>query len=433
MTTNSRLLGEPKPIDDVSNAYRNSSLASDLQAQLCRARSRPIKVGLEYLKFSSARCVLKLATFLPGRLVVWLKKQEQKYHPMRSLPNFLNVEEDIALIERSGEFRMDFYNPISGKFGSTRKAIRHFLLDGKLKKITRKPAPGFHPHIYASSAAETTSGDAFSHFLRMGQPEGVWTQQVIENKRQAFRPKNSDQLVALHLHIFYSEQLLVILERLQINATRPDLFVSTSTENLSVVRDILQRYEGKLIRLSGVPNSGRDIGPLLTEFGSDLVKNYDVIGHVHTKKSPHMKNRFAAAGWQKFLLENLIGGENGGAMMDAILARMYADPTVGIVYPDDPYVNGWDKNRDQAEIYAQRLLLPSLPDQFWYPAGTMCWMRGALLKRFVDLELSWTDYPVEPIANDGTMLHALERLIGVVAQRDGYRTVVTNVRGMTRL
>ena len=33
-----------------------------------------------------------------------------------------------------------------------------------------------------------------------------------------------------------------------------------------------------------VPNAGRDIGPLLTEFGRTLVESYDVVGHIHVKK-----------------------------------------------------------------------------------------------------------------------------------------------------
>jgi lipopolysaccharide biosynthesis protein len=62
----------------------------------------------------------------------------------------------------------------------------------------------------------------------------------------------------------------------------------------------------------------------------------------------------------------------------------------------------------------------------------MFWIRSSLLTRFLDLDLTWDDYPAEPLPIDGTMLHAIERLLGVVAELDGNATLVTNVRGVSR-
>ena len=121
----------------------------------------------------------------------------------------------------------------------------------------------------------------------------------------------------------------------------------------------------------------------------------------------------------------------GGAMLDRILTRMEADPQVGIVYPDNPHVINWTDNRGAAQSLAQRLGIPRLPGQINFPAGTMFWMRTSLLARFIDLNLDWDDYPPEPLARDGSRLHAIERLFGVVAGSDGLKTRVTNVHGVT--
>ena len=51
------------------------------------------------------------------------------------------------------------------------------------------------------------------------------------------------------------------------------------------------------------PNWGRDIGPLLTQFGRALCASYDIIGHLHTKKSAHVADRPFAEAWSAFLLE----------------------------------------------------------------------------------------------------------------------------------
>jgi lipopolysaccharide biosynthesis protein len=176
-----------------------------------------------------------------------------------------------------------------------------------------------------------------------------------------------------------------------------------------------------------VPNRGRDIGPLLTEFGAAL-REYDVFGHLHTKKTLHA----LAIGkdWYEFLLENLLGGE--APMMDAVLDRMAADPRIGIAFPDDPNVNGWDKNLPYVEKYLAKLGIEQPPREFAFPIGTMFWARPAAVEPLLNLGLGWDDYPQEPLPIDGTMLHGLERLFGVVAARSGYRVVLTHVPGRTR-
>ena len=50
----------------------------------------------------------------------------------------------------------------------------------------------------------------------------------------------------------------------------------------------------------------------------------------------------------------------------------------------------------------------------------------------LELDLIWSDYPVEPVAYDGTILHAIERLLPVVAQHRGFEIAGTYVPGVTR-
>lgn len=131
-------------------------------------------------------------------------------------------------------------------------------------------------------------------------------------------------------------------------------------------------------------------------------------------------------------MENLLGGEVGGAMMDRILGAMQGNDEIGIVFPDDPNVLSWTENKGAAENIAARMGINRLPDQFSFPIGSMFWMRTASLKDFVQLNLQWSDYPAEPVPYDGTMLHALERLFGVIPPLKGKKAVVTNVPGLSR-
>ena len=295
--------------------------------------------------------------------------------------------------------------------------------------------PGFQPTVYSwlQTCGGQTNGDPFVDFLRKGLPEGPWLQRVIQNGDTPNSAPDPGLRVALHLHVFYQDELSDIVERLNLNASIPDLFISVPSEDVAAAtREALAVYRGRIVDLQVTPNLGRDIGPLLTQFGPTLIASYDVIGHLHTKRSPHISSRSLTEAWVTFLLENMVGGKRGGAMVDSILSSMASDPTIGIVFPDDPNVVSWTSNRKYAENLAARMRCGEVPEQFNFPVGCMFWMRAALLERFVELELTWGDYEPEPLPVDGTMIHAIERLFGILPETMGMSSAVTNVRGITR-
>jgi lipopolysaccharide biosynthesis protein len=197
---------------------------------------------------------------------------------------------------------------------------------------------------------------------------------------------------------------------------------------------VVTNYSGRIIEIEVVPNRGRDIGPLLTAFGTALMDGYDIVGHLHTKKTTTFKEEIIGKEWYTFLLENLLGGRS--VMADAIIGCLANDPSIGIVFPDDPhaesYVAGWGHNKSTAEALGKRLGLLPLPEYFLFPIGTMFWARVEALRPLFDLRLDWQDYPTEPLPYDGSILHALERLLPFVAAKQGLRAVLTNVAGVTR-
>jgi lipopolysaccharide biosynthesis protein len=193
---------------------------------------------------------------------------------------------------------------------------------------------------------------------------------------------------------------------------------------------VLDGYGAKVV-IQVVPNRGRDIGPLFSAFGATLINEYDIVGHLHTKKTADVAGTLMADTWRRFLLENLLGGE--AAMADIILGHMAEDPSIGIVFPDDPHLVGWGNNKSFAQILSARLgISEPLQEQFVFPVGAMFWARVDALRPLFDLGLDWNDYPPEPLPYDGTMLHALERLLPFVARVVGKRCVLTNVDGVSR-
>jgi glycosyltransferase involved in cell wall biosynthesis len=352
---------------------------------------------------------------------------------------------DIETIFNSGLFEHEFSVPAAEAALPEKIQIRNYVRSWRTGYFTRKPRRGFHPGIYAElnglytevNGIRTLDRDPFAHYLSAGRPDGLWQAPVIIgalSNGDGGSSISSDSRVALHIHAYYPEMLSSLLDRLAVNKVSADLFISVKNDQAkSLVADICLKHGLSNVDIRAVPNRGRDIGPLLITFGKHLVDNYEIIGHVHTKSSPHVQNRSFANAWTEFLFENLLGGEKGGAMADRIVAAMHQDPRVALVFPDDPHVVGWTLNRDYAESIASKLDISQLPKQFDFPIGTMFWIRSDALTRFVACNLDWDDFPAEPVPIDGTKLHALERLFGLVGMMDSSAVIAkSSVEGVSR-
>jgi len=341
---------------------------------------------------------------------------------------------DCVTIAENPNLDMDYLTGKRGKEPGLEWAVRRFVRSWENGFSLRKPYPGFHPGIYLENCGATAlESNPLAHYMRAGYPKGRWSYDVIDPSAEENDSVKLQSLsVALHLHVYYPELAPIIIERLNANKLRPDLFISVPTEAVRIKVEFLCRaYEGRVVDVQCVPNRGRDIGAFLTAFGDRTIRNYEFVGHFHTKKTAELADKTMGETWFQFLLENLLGGRY--KMADTILQKMSADPSIGLVFPDDPFVVGWSKNREPAGRLAARLGLPE-PQQtyFNFPVGTMFWARSSAIRALTALNLDWNDYPEEPLPPDGTILHAIERMLPFIAEASFFRSVLTNVSGVTR-
>jgi glycosyltransferase involved in cell wall biosynthesis len=300
----------------------------------------------------------------------------------------------------------------------------------------RRPSPGFNPRVYAAAhASRLIEVDPLADFVRRGRPGGPWQAAVLRphDPEEEVTPKGGLR-IAIHAHFFYPDLCDDFLAHLTVNRSLCDLIVTTDTAlKAAQLKKALSSYSGGGIEVRLVPNKGRDIGALLTELRNDL-DAYDLIGHVHGKRSPYLFGNTTVSSWgddwREFLWQNLIGGLH--PMMDRIVAAFERQSDLGLVFPSDPNVCGWDKNWDYAtELVARMGWMTPLPDHIDFPVGTMFWIRLDALRPLLDLNLAWDDYPQEPLARDGTLLHALERLPTIACQLVGFKHAVTHVSGVS--
>ena len=336
----------------------------------------------------------------------------------------IGADEDLQVIQDSGKFDAGYACPWIKD--DEHLALTEYLSRWNRKTYLRKPRPGFHPGIYAQSTE--CAAEPFSHYLRAGSPEGPWSFPVISHRE----PTPSDAWntkVALHLHIYYVDQVDNILKRFSRNTSRPDLFISVRSDEDK--REVEQKLGGLGFHHAVVktfPNRGRNFGPLFTGF-KEIFSDYEIVGHIHTKQSPHLTDREYVHRWQGFLLDNTLGDHRPS--MDSIIAAISRDKSLGLVFPDDPNVLGWFKNTPYARELAPKLGMHHFtPCQYInFPAGSMFWARTRALQPVLDLKLNWDDYPIEPMDNDGSMLHALERMIPDIVLHTGHKNSVTYLEG----
>lgn len=174
------------------------------------------------------------------------------------------------------------------------------------------------------------------------------------------------------------------------------------------------------LKVRVVPNRGRDLAPVFVTFREEIL-SLDVFAHIHTKKSLYTGS--AQDGWRRYLLDRLFGGRERVAWQ---LGMFQAMPKLGLLYPDSHpgvqlWAHTWLQNLPAARALAARLGIEIEHDRLLeFPAGSMFWARVDALRPLFELELDITDFPEESGQTDGTLQHALERMLGVVTQTRGF-------------
>jgi|GEM_PF-472100 len=338
---------------------------------------------------------------------------------------------DELTLVGSANFTPDFYRARRSHV-SEAEAARTYLKQSQSRIYIRKPAPGFNPAAYADHAGLTASdADPYLHWLQAGQPQGSWQEDILDLAHADLTPTRQAR-IGVHIHAYYPDLLSSILDRMELNQLECEYLISVpnALAGEEVARVLAQKPYQHRCLVRQTTNRGRDIGPFFTAFAEEL-GGYDIIGHFHTKKSPHVTLSNLVPDWIEFLLENMIGGKFRAA--DAILTAFSKDEKLGLVFADDPHLIGWDKNRHFAATLAEKMGMPPLNDGFFpFPVGTMFWARPQALAPIFNLKLDWDDYPSEPLPIDGSMLHALERLLPSAARHAGFTHRSTYGPGINR-
>ena len=348
---------------------------------------------------------------------------------------------DIAEITASGEFSPHLFAGVDTSI-DTVALVSRYVNASRLAAprarprsglLVRRPTEGFNPLIYAEQAPgydDERDGDPFADYLRKGKPTGLWVHGVLR-PADPYPPlaELTPLRVLVHGHFHYPELVDDLVKRLAVNEVPVTVHLTTtSDEKAAEITRTLEQSALTGWQVQVVPNRGRDLAALLAGIGMRAIDDFDLLLHVHGKRSPHIDSSISER-WRDFLWENLVGG--GTAMLDRIHAGFATEPTLGLAFPEDSRLNDWDLNRADGERLATRLgITTPLPNHFDFPLGDMYWVRTDAIRPLFEANFQWHEFPEEPLPIDGTMLHALERLTPFVAAERGYAYATTVVPGV---
>jgi O-antigen biosynthesis protein len=226
---------------------------------------------------------------------------------------------------------------------------------------------------------------------------------------------------AMVLHLFHTEYCQAFLACAGQIPGRLDIFISTDTPAKAAdIREVFANWTRGSVDVRVVENRGRDVAPKFVTF-RDIYERYDLVLFLHSKKAVH----YSAGGndWRELLLRSLSGSSE---IVASILSLFESDPTLGIVFPQhyegvrDRVV--WGANRSQTGLLAERMGI-ALDDAraLDFVSGSMFWARPQALTLLFELKLNFEDFPAEAGQLDGTLAHAIERILLFAAEQAGFR------------
>lgn len=237
-----------------------------------------------------------------------------------------------------------------------------------------------------------------------------------------YEPAPTALNAAILLHAYHVEVLPEVAALLRRLPFRADLVVTTDTEakRQAVLSAFVGWQAGSLdVRITA--NRGRNVAPQLIAC-RDIFESHELVLVLHTKLSSHTDT---LAGWRARLLDDLVGAP---AVARGVMEAFATLPKLGVlaprIYPEVRKHMIWGENYPICRSLAERLGFNLYPDSpLDFPAGFMFWARTAALRPLLDLELDLADFEEELGQKDGTLAHALERLIFHACEQSGHRWV----------
>lgn len=234
-------------------------------------------------------------------------------------------------------------------------------------------------------------------------------------RRLAVKPRIA---VALHLHY---PDLWPEFEALLATIGRPFHLILTLTQpDMALAQRVQARFPDAEVVV--YDNRGRDVGPFIQLLREGRLDPFDLICKLHGKKSGPSGPRMVLGDiWRQASAFDLIGSRD---MVDRIIAEFERSPETQMIGPRRFRLPNewkgekaaWGENKAMVLNLLETMGMPS-SSRLDFFAGTMFWVRRGALEPLMRLDLPLAVFPEEASQQDGTLQHALERVLGMICTK----------------
>ena len=351
-----------------------------------------------------------------------------------SIPQLLYVRR----MQKSGLFDRPFYLAVNPGLHKIFHYFpeRHYLLVGERAGLY--PNPDFSPKAYLRHNPDLrqTTLSPFDHYLRTGRHENRITKDMPSDNSFSQRidlPRLNEGMAdpapyAIVVHLYYHELWEEFAETLAAQDFEFDLFVTLTYKGDET--DVLMaqiRAQWPQARVVAMPNRGRDIFPFLHLINAGLLRGYQAVCKIHSKKSPHRQD---GDHWRQHLIRGILPDANEDANLStqALLQHFCQDPKAGVWVADGQHYDDpqwWGSNFDRVCWLLQTIEVPVEEARLSFPAGSMYWLKPQLLDLLRGLQLTVDSFDPEEGQTDGTLAHCLERALGMMVDCAGLQILQT--------
>lgn len=234
---------------------------------------------------------------------------------------------------------------------------------------------------------------------------------------------------AVIAHIYYKDLVDECFDFFEEVPSEIDVFIYSANEETrnAAKREVVAR-KLKNCKIIAKNNRGRDFSALLVA-AKDVIREYDYICFVHDKKSHGGSPVTSGKTWMYEMWDCLLKSRD---YIYNIIDTMETDCSLGLFVPPEPFhseaIGGigwtWATNFETTVALAKELGVNANFEADKHPIalGTAFWCKREAMAALFEHDFSYEDFPDEPMPIDGTVCHALERILGYVAQHEGYYT-----------
>ena len=241
---------------------------------------------------------------------------------------------------------------------------------------------------------------------------------------------------AIIMHLAYQESIDEIFDYiLEIPGEIKKFFVVTNEklENYLEKQLVQWNYENYEIRLMN-PNRGRDMNSLFVVC-RDVWQNYTYLCFTHDKRtSVNFASDVVGKEFMNILWDNTLKSRG---YIKRVLALLKNRKRLGYLTVPSPYhaiycetsVRAWGGSFDITRELAEKMNIKADISREFLPfaLGNGFWCKTMALQDIVNYHLTTSDFCEEPMPSDGTISHALERIMIYAAQNAGfYSGIVEN-------